>query len=205
MTRFLLLSLFLALGASAQVPGPSSAFEGTVSLAADSGPDTEPSVGPSSVMVVDDHLVSLGRRDWEGILSLSGARIKGVTARYGFADRIGVDFGAEYDRESFDGVDEADSYLYLLAGLYYELCAHPRYRGYVRPFVGYESRTSGGTSSTTNDDIFGGVTLGGDVRLSENILLGLQSGVKYSAGDNSNKIWAGLYPRANLTARFQAE
>ena len=124
-----------------------------------------------------------------------------------------MQLGWEYDRDSEDipSTNESvtDDLFSVRAGLLYELQDKGRWRSYVLPHIAYDTRDFGDGGNASG--LTAGLSVGGDVKVSRGLSLGLESGIQYSTFSNefegtstgdSNKLWAGKYNRLNFTLRF---
>ena len=124
-----------------------------------------------------------------------------------------MQLGWEYDRDSEDipSTNESvtDDLFSVRAGLLYELQDKGRWRSYVLPHIAYDTRDFGDGGNASG--FTAGLSVGGDVKVSRGLSLGLESGIQYSTFSNefegtstgdSNKLWAGKYNRLNFTLRF---
>jgi hypothetical protein len=151
--------------------------------------------------------------DWEGGLSYNGKRFSDAYARYFLTDRLAAQVGFEFERETNNSaiIDTSDTStdFSIQAGVLYDICGGSRYRGYVLPLVGYNTRSF--DDGFKDSGFSAGLTVGGDVKLSDLFSVGISSGLKFMTfsesfdGDDlsdGSKWWVGNYNRLSVTPRF---
>ena len=159
-----------------------------------------------------------GAGDWEIGTQWNGSdSFVNPYARYFVTPSLALEGGAEFDRLNFDNSDRDPSTLVVRSGLFYELKDHGRTRCYARPGAFYQRDVFElGGDEVTQNDIGGYLGIGGDVRITKNFLLGMETGARFSAfssdvedsggnvteGASGNKLWGGIYNRINATFRF---
>jgi hypothetical protein len=146
--------------------------------------------------------------DKDAGLGFDGNSFEEAYLRYYISPRLGLQAGFGYERQSTDEDSVAASQFDLRVGALYEICGGDRHRGYVLPSVNYSSMDLGPIERSG----FGfGLALGGDVKLTDHFMLGLEGGLRFQSfsdeiggtevGDGTS--WSiGNTNRLNLTLRF---
>ena len=146
--------------------------------------------------------------DKDAGLAFDGDSFNEAYLRYYLSPRLGIQAGLGYTRESTDEDSLSDSSLDLRLGALYEICGGERHRGYLMPSFAYTSVENGPFERSG----FGfGLALGGDVKLTDHFMLGLEGGLRFQSfsdefdgdevGDGTS--WSiGNTNRLNLTFRF---
>ncbi len=149
--------------------------------------------------------------DKDAGLAFTGESFNDAFLRYYMSPRLGIQAGFSFDRDEQDiGPDTSISSTAwdLRVGALYEICGGERHRGYVLPSLGYGTMDVGAVERSGFNF---GFALGGDVKLTDHFMLGLEGGLRFSSfsdefGDtdvgDGNSLTIGNTNRLNLTFRF---
>lgn len=149
--------------------------------------------------------------DKDAGLAYTGDSFEEAYLRYYLSPRLGIQAGLGYRRDEQDvGPDTSASSTAwdLRVGALYEICGGDRHRGYLLPSLGYGTMEIG---TIERSGFNFGIALGGDVKLTDHFMLGLEGGLRFSSfsdevgntdvGDG-NSLSIGNTNRLNLTFRF---
>jgi hypothetical protein len=146
--------------------------------------------------------------DKDAGLAYDGDSFNEAYLRYYLNPRLGIQAGLGYTRGDVDDDTTGFNSLDLRVGALYEICGGERHRGYLMPSVSYTSMEIGPIEQSG----FGfGLALGGDVKLTDYFMLGLEGGLRFQSfstefdGDEiaDGTAWSvGNTNRLNLTLRF---
>jgi hypothetical protein len=149
--------------------------------------------------------------DKDAGLAFTGDSFDDAFLRYYLNPRLGIQAGLGFSRESQDIGPDTNAVVTAWdfeVGALYEICGGERHRGYVLPSLGYSTMDVGPVERSGFNF---GFALGGDVKMTDHFMLGLQGGLRFSSysdefGDtdvgDGNSLTIGNTNRLNLTLRF---